>query len=370
MGVEPCGRIRSVAASKKAVFIGNGVPALRERLREMTSNGRWPLLEPVPVTRFLGKNFGVSNVSAYRVLAELAGQGLFWRAPNGRYFRAEARRLLERPAPVACLFRRLESWTQVSRLIMQGADDACGELERALLLVHDRALFRQSDPISPTTVGTDQELGRSLDDFLHLYGERTHGVLLDELWPDRVLAKFKGRLRHAVVLYRSTTLKSAGCVSVDVDVAADLVLKRAIARRYERLLVVLPFADYAPSQEMAAAIRAAGGPGRVLVECFHPQDRFQERLTSTLAKHGRVLVVATEDNTASQILDLIGSAERSLRRTPGLLSTMGTQVALARGITCVATDFRVMGEIATRMAIQGPLGTVRLAPLLVEGSSD
>lgn len=345
---------------------GNGVAALRGRLTEIGADERWPLLEPVPVTRFLGNNFGVSNVSAHRVLSELAGQGLLWRAPNGRYFRAEARRLLERPAPVACLFRRLESWTEVSRLVMQGADDACGELERALLLVHDRALFRQSDPTSPTTVGTDQELGCSLDDFLHLYGERTHGVLLDELWPDRVLAKFKGRLRHAVVLYRSTTLKSAGCVTVDVRTVADLVLERATERGFDRLMVVVPFAGYAPSDEMAAALVARAGRRRIAVECFHPDARFHRRLSSA---RGKPLIVATEDNAAANILDMLQTSRHSSRRIPGLLSTMGTGVAVSRGITSVATDFRAMGEIATRMAIQGPMKTIRLAPSLIEGST-
>lgn len=359
-----------MVAVSKASFRGNGVLALRGRLREISVDSQWPLLEPVPVTRFLGKNFGVSNVSAYRVLSELAAQGLLWRAPNGRYFRPEARRLLERPSPVACLFRRLESWTEVSRLIMQGADDACGELERALLLVHDRALFRQSDPIGLTTIGGDQELMRNLDDFLHLYGERTHGILLDELWPDRVLTRFKTRLQRAVVLHRSTKLKSAGCVTMDFRAAADLVLERAAARRFDRLMVVLPFAGYSASEEMAAALREKGGSRRVTVEYFHPQARFRARLSSASRKSGKLLLVATEDNTASRILDLIRAAPRDSQRSPGLLSTMGTRVALERGITCVVTDFRAMGEIATRMAIQGPLRTVQLASVLSPGSTD
>ena len=87
---------------------GNGVTALRESLIEISRSNRWPLLEALPVTRFLGKSYGISNVSAFRVLNDLSDSGQLWRAANGRYFLPAARRLLEKPAMVACLIRRLE----------------------------------------------------------------------------------------------------------------------------------------------------------------------------------------------------------------------------------------------------------------------
>ena len=91
----------------------------------------------------------------------MAAEGVVWRAPNGRYFRVEARRLMERPHPVACLLRRLERWTEVGRLTMQGVDEACGAMDRALLLVHDRAFYRQAEATSPTKTGSDAALAAS-----------------------------------------------------------------------------------------------------------------------------------------------------------------------------------------------------------------
>ncbi|MEI8309340.1 MAG: hypothetical protein WCH98_01150, partial [Verrucomicrobiota bacterium] len=210
--------------TQKLELRGSGVAALRERLHDLCRAGRWPLLEPLPVTRFLGDSFGISNVSAFRVLNELSGSGALWRAGNGRYFLPEARRLMEKPAPVACLLRRLERWTEVGREIMLGVDDACGELERAMLLVHDRVLFRQADPTAPTAIGSDAELRQTMEDFLRVHSERIGGLILDELWPDRVLAKFKKDLRSGVVVYRRTKLPFLGCVSADVDGAARLVV--------------------------------------------------------------------------------------------------------------------------------------------------
>jgi len=51
---------------------GKGVSALRKQLHNLCRAGNWPLLEPLPGTRFLGGSFGISNVSAFRVLNELS----------------------------------------------------------------------------------------------------------------------------------------------------------------------------------------------------------------------------------------------------------------------------------------------------------
>ncbi len=345
---------------------------LRGRLIEVVGSGNWPLLEPLPVTRFLGGAFGVSNVSAYRVLSELAGQGLLWRAPNGRYFQAGARKLLDRPLPVACLFRRLERWSELSRHLLEGADAACGDLERALLLVHDRALFHQSDPDAPTREGTDAELHRNLEDFLNLYGERTHGILLDELWPDRILTKFRGKLHNAVMLHRRTSLGFLGCVSPDFSAVARMVLAHTNSRGFDRMLLLLPSNDYEPARQMAQAIELAAGwrAGFLTEEIFHPSDTFARRLGATLGSlktKERLLLVATEDNLAVSVLEILRQKTVNPPWPHGLLSTMGTRIAQEKQISCVVNDFRKMGELATRMAISGELGKACLPPDFFQG---
>lgn len=358
-----------MAAKNRLQFRGNGVAGLRDRLRQL--DDRWPLLEPLPVTRFLGQSFGISNVSAHRVLSELAADGVVWRAPNGRYFRAGARRLMERPLPVACLLRRLERWTEVGRLIMQGADEACGAMDRALLLVHDRALHHQAEANSPTKTGSDAVLSASLEDFLLLHGQSSAGVLLDELWPDRVLARFRGRLRHGVVLYRSTKLPWLGQVTVNLRRSARLVVDHAKERGFQRILSVFPAYGYQPADEAVAAV-AKECTSRRLPHgkvAFRSSAQFRKVLREGPGSGQHTLIVAAEDNLALQIHEVRLALPAALRGSVGLLSTMGTGLVRDRGITSVAADFRALGAAAARLAVEGRSSRIAIVPELHPGTT-
>ncbi len=350
-------------------FRGTGVAGLRDRLRQLDE--RWPLLEPLPVTRFLGQSFGISNVSAHRVLSQLAADGVVWRAPNGRYFRAEARRLMERPPPLACLLRRLERWTEVGRLILQGADEACGSMDRALLLVHDRALYRQAEATSPTRTGSDAALAASLEDFLLLHGQGSAGVLLDELWPDRVLARFRDRLRHGVVLYRSTKLRWLGQVTVDLRRTARFVIDHARQRGFRRLLMVYPAYGYQPSTEAVAAVGKACKSHRLPHRevAFQSAAPFRKVLRELAGRPGRTLIVATEDNLALSLHQIRRALPAPLRQSTGLLSTMGTGLVRDQGITSVAADFRALGAAAARLAVAGRASRIAIAPEFCPGET-
>ena len=329
------------------------------------------MLEPMPVTRFLGRSFGISNVSAFRALNELSDSGQLWRAANGRYFLPGARRLLEKPLPLACLFRRLERWTEVGREIMQGVDGACGDLDRAMLLVHDRVLFRQPDELAPASVGSTRELGAAIEDFVLIHSGRVDGVILDELWPDRVLAGLKGRLRSGVVLYRRTNLPFLGCVCGDAKAAARVAVEHALKMGFQGLVLLMPAGPYQPSDEMAAALLAAAaghfpeppaftiGSGR---DCL--------RLTAFLKKQRRRLLVAgTEDNAAAVALGAMRDEGIDVPGRVGLLSTMGSRIAREREITVAGFDFRRMGEEAARMATGGTLRHAALPPVLIPGAT-
>jgi hypothetical protein len=350
---------------------GNGVTALRESLIEISRTNRWPLLEALPVTRFLGKSYGISNVSAFRVLNELSDSGQLWRAANGRYFLPEARRLLEKPAMLACLIRRLEHWSQVGREIMLGVDDVCGELERAMLLVHDRVLFRQTDPTALSLSGSDQEIRQSMEDFLLVHSERIRGVVLDELWPERVLARFKKRIPHGVVLYRSTNLPFLGGVSADGQSAARMVVNHAAQNQFSKLIIILPFRGYAPSEEMLDALQAAAKEafGEPPVITLDPPSALQNLVAGLRKERRKTLLVATEDNAAVVVLDALLQAGMDVPGRVGLVTTMGSRIALDRSMTSAGFDFRLMGAEAARMAINGPLQYLKLPAIFSPGST-
>lgn len=352
-------------------FRGNGVNALREQLIEVIQEKRWPLLEPFPVTRFLGDSFGVSNVSAFRVLNELADCGHLWKAANGRYYLPGARRFLEKPAPLACLLRRLERWTEVGRCIMQGVDDACGEADRAMLLVHDRVLFRQADANSPTAIGPDEELRQTMEDFLRVHSGQIEGVILDELWPDRVLAKFRKDLHSGVLVYRRTKLPFLGCVSADVEAAAHLAVDLANRNHFEKIMILLPFRGYQPADEMAHALMGVA-KGRFLnapVVRLDSPDAHKALLAGLRKERQRTLLIATEDNAAVAVLDSLRQADIDVPGRVGILSTMGSRIVTDRSITSTGFDFRLMGAEAARMAIGGTLQHVKLEPAFTPGET-
>lgn len=314
---------------------------------------------------------GISNVSAYRVLTELFTSGHFWRAANGRYFLAEARRLLEKPAPVACLFRRLERWTEVGREMMQGVDAGCGELDRAILLVHDQFLFRQTEPTGPASIGADRELHGAIEDFLLVHSERIGGVVLDELWPDRVLAGFQTRLRSGVVIYRRTKLPFLGSVSADVTGAASLVMDHARRQGFDRLALLMPAYAYQPSEEMAAALRLAARRHFPKPQVFTMDSEGARRklIADLKRQRRRTLLVVTEDNAATEALEAMRKAGIDVPGWIGLLSTMGSRIASDRSITIAGFDFRKMGEQAARMAVSGDLRRVTLPPTFISGAT-
>jgi hypothetical protein len=350
---------------------GNGVTALRESLIEISRTNRWPLLEALPVTRFLGKSYGISNVSAFRVLNELSDSGQLWRAANGRYFLPEARRLLEKPAMLACLIRRLEHWTQVGREIMLGVDDVCGELERAMLLVHDRVLFRQTDPTAQALSGSDQEIRQTMEDFLLVHSERIRGVILDELWPERVLARFKNRIQQGVVLYRGTNLPFLGCVSADVQSAARIVINHAAQNQFAKLIILLPFRGYPPSEEMLDALQAAIKEpfGEAPVFTLDASSALDGLLAGLRKERRKTLLVATEDNAAVAVLDALRQAGMDVPGRVGLVTTMGSRIALDHSMTSAGFDFRLMGSEAARMAINGPLQHLKLPATFFPGGT-
>jgi hypothetical protein len=356
--------------TQKLELRGSGVASLRERLLGICRSQGWPLLEPLPVTRFLGDSFGISNVSAFRVLNELSDAGHLWRAPNGRYFLPGARRLLERPAPVACLLRRLERWTEVGREIMLGVDDACGELERAMLLAHDRVLFRQADPNAPTSIGPDEELRQTMEDFLRVHSGQIEGMILDELWPDRVLAKFKKAIRSGVVVYRHTKLRFLGCVSADVDGAARIAVDHARRKNFEKLVILCPSA-YQPSEEMVHALEAAskGFFAKTPVVRVDSPAAHKALIAALHKERRRTLLVATEDNAAVAALDALLQAGIAVPERVGLMSTMGSRIVTDRSITAAGFDFRLMGAKAAHMAVAGTLQHIQLSAAFFPGAT-
>jgi DNA-binding transcriptional regulator YhcF (GntR family) len=90
----------SSAASPSA---NNGVAAMERTIKQLVTAKNLDLTKPLPTTRELGHQHGVSNATACRLLKRLDQGGVVWRRDNGRYYPTESRRIFERRKPYACL---------------------------------------------------------------------------------------------------------------------------------------------------------------------------------------------------------------------------------------------------------------------------
>ena len=204
-----------------------------------------------------------------------------------------------------------------------------------------------------------------------MHADRISGVVIDEIWPDAVLAGFRDRLRSAVVVYRRTKLSFLGCVSADTASAAHLAVQHASDRGFERLDIVLPFRGYQPSDEMAESLRVAAKGRFPVPKIFftHSSATMRQLVAAVRSQRRRILLVGTEDNATSAALQALALAGIAVPDRVGVLSAMGSRIATENGITSAGFDFRTMGEEAVRMAASGRLRELRLPATLMPGAT-
>ena len=151
-----------------------------------------------------------------------------------------------------------------------------------------------------------------------------------------------------------------------------MVFNLAGQKQFSKLIILLPFRGYAPSEEMLDALQAAAKEpfGEAPVVTLDASSSALQNLVAGLRKERRkTLLVATEDNTAVAVLDALHQVGMDVPGRVGLVTTMGSRIALDRSITSTGFDFRLMGSEAARMAINGPLQHLKLPATFSRGST-
>lgn len=363
-----------MARSRPPGFPGNGAPdsALTERLRKVVASAAAD--RPLPTTRELGERFGTANTTVFRILRVLAAAGEIWQHPtNGRYYPPEARALLDRPKPVACLIRRLELGSALYREILEGISAGCGERRRTMLLWHDERLINHPDPHEPPEFAHTTQQRAILNEFLDRHGEAAGGFVLDHLWSDDALRAQAKRLAPAVVLFRSCELESFSNVSVDFHAGALKALAHLLGRGFEHIGFVEPFAGDPAVVEFSAALAKAASE----LECANRLSTIsastaKERaaLIEKLQRNARrTALLCPEDNVAVLLANAAREAGLKVPERVGILSVMGTSFATSASLSCLRYDFRELGRIAVdALGSSTPVRRV-LAPTFVSGNT-
>ena len=354
---------------------GSRSPArsLADQLRSVLADT--PRDQPLPTTRELGERFHVANTTVFRLLREFAKSGGIWQHPiNGRYYPPEARALLDRPKPVACVIRRLEVASELYRELLEGISAGCGALQRTMLLWHDELLVNHADPQEPPVFARVPQQRAILRDFLDRHGGADGGFILDHVWSDEALRAEVEVLHPAVMLYRTCSLPEISNVRADFRAGAFKALAYLLGRGYEQIVPVVPFAGDPAVDEFGATLRAVAAEldcqGRIAAPVLATVGAERVALLQRLKRAGhRTALICPEDNIATLLLDAAKASGLSCPREIGILSIMGTDFAAHAGLTCLRYDFRRLGKAAVE-ALSAPTPVHEsVEPTLLAGQS-
>jgi hypothetical protein len=343
-------------------------------LRTRAVDDAWPVDRPLPTTRELAKRFKLSAATAFRTLQELARENLFWQHTSGRFYRAAARPMLDRPRPAACLIRRLELCSALYRELLEGISAGCGDAHRAMLLWHDDVLVNHADPERPPAFAGVDAQRLLLDSFLERHGDSAGGYLLDHLWSDAVLKRAGDRLAPGVLLFRKAPagLRLSN-VRADFDAAATQALAHLLGRGFTRIVPVEPFAGDPAVAEFLNAVETAA---RTLA-C---EDRLAPRVCAStpaeataliraLPKNTRTALLVPEDHVAVRLHTLLKETGRTCPEMVGILAVMGTGVSAQDGLSRLSFDFRAMGRAAVGLLAESKTRSIAFPPALQHGET-
>lgn len=320
--------------------------------RVLSSFREWPADQPLPTMRALGKQLGVASATAFRLLQKLATDGKVWQhSVSGRFYPPAARLLYDRPKPVACMIRRLELDSEQYRELLEGISAGCGASHRSMLMWHDELLVNHPEPHEPPLFASASSQRAILKDFLDRHGESAGGFVLDHVWGDDALQAFRNRLRPAVMLFRSCDLEGFSSVRADFRSGALKALAHLLGRGFEQVIPIRPFEGDPAVSEFFDALESGakdiGCRDRLAAIVTASTDRERATLIKSLRQiNRRTALVCPEDNVAALLVEGAKRAGIACPANLGVLSVMGTDVAVKSQLSCLRYDFREMGRLA------------------------
>lgn len=332
-----------------------------------------PLTEPIPASRALAKRYGVVHTSVFRQLQRLEAEGLLWKAENGRFYFPEARPLVQKARPIACLFRKIENWSLLYQELMEGIAQGCENQGLGSLLWHEEALVHHSDPGAAPVFADARRQTQSLQRFVERYGDDVGGIILDHIWTDSSIARLPESLRKNAVLLCRPTSETLPAVYPDFRAASTLALARLSALGYEKIHPVRPFPHDASVEHcincLVASVTSPGTSGRLgpvfSAETPAARTRLLRSLTLTST---RTALIFPEDNVALLFWQECLRAKLPCPEKIGILSLQGTRAAANGQLTHIRTNYHELGQRAVELCLKLP-SSKQTPTFFVEGAS-
>jgi hypothetical protein len=326
---------------KPTLIVRQARVALLDRVKNLPKDTCLPPLGE------LGEEFQLHPSTIFRMLRDLATEGLVWQSPTGKFFPVSAQRKTLRGAPVCFIGRELWQWSRLYHEMLEGISEVCSANGSPLLQLSSRSLIRQeAAALAPEFASPHIQI----TDLVNLIGavpKGCAGFVFDHLWCDKALgkARFPGGERIQL-LYGSG--RHAAVLSPDYQACAMMAADFARQRGRKKIALIIPFHG---DPAMDAAISELR---RAFVTFSTREVSYSEIYASDLAFRNLTrrsdLLICPEDNITGVLANRLLAMPAA--RKPILLGTHGTDVLHAPNIR-LRIDFRRLGRAAASKILHG-----------------
>ena len=333
----------------------------RERIIEMTRETKACL----PPVRKLSESLDLHPSTIFRLLRDLAAEGVVWQSFSGRFYPASARKHRVRGLPVYFIGRELWNWSRLYQEILDGVSEVCAANGSPLILLSSPSLVRQADPALPPVFASPKTQKKELAALLPAIARKAGGIILDHLWCEPALSQLELLATPKLQLLHGTR-GNIPVASPEIHWAASSTREYLLNEKIDDIDLVIPFRGDKAIDAAVEAIRAAlaGLPFREVLFA-ELNGELQTLLTKPTGR--RRCLVCAEDNTASLLLQQIVA----LGTTGNHITLFGTQGTgqLSAPARRLRVDYRRLGRAAASQLLHGtPVPQIR--PALISPQPD
>lgn len=333
----------------------------REKIIQLTRESDAGL----PAVRELSEALDLHASTIFRILRDLAAEGVVWQNSAGRFYPAAARKHHVRGLPICFIGRELWNWSRLYQEILDGVSEVCAANGSPLILLSSPSLVRQSDPSRPPDFASARIQKKELVALLPSIPRKCGGVLLDHLWAASGLSQLKPAGLPMLQLLHGVA-HQIPVVSPDMAWIASHTREYLIQEKIDTVDLVVPFLGD-PAIDAAVALLRSVLKGLTFRETAFVGLNGNLSALATQAEGGRRCLVCVEDNTALILLEqlkAIGPAGQHIT----LFGVQGTGL-LSAPARRLRMDYRRLGRAAASRLLHGT-AIPHLCPALVSPQAD
>jgi hypothetical protein len=325
----------------------------RERLVEMAAAA--DSSQCLQTLAVLSKDLNLHASTIFRILKDMAVEGVVWQSPSGRFYSAAARAEQVRGKPLCFIGREMCHWSRLYQEILSGVSEACSANSGSFVLCSAPSLLRQGDSLEPPEFASLEIQRRELDAILKNAPRGCCGFLFDHLWAPEVIeeAPFTGGAKLQL-------LRSAP-VGIDQKHGARLVRGLIDRSNFAGVILVVPFRGDAVIDHAIDLLETELAEKKPSLMDFSEAMRQADKLCGK-----GFLFVCPEDYVARALAEKIAPLHQVGAVFP-LIATQGTGI-LSAPISRLRYDFRRLGRTAASALLNGSSAPL-LKPALVSATA-